>query len=198
MADTSKVDTCKESEAGVAGIEFDVGQRLLFLRKQLGLSQRELARRAGMTNGNLSLIEQGKISPSIQSLEKVLKAIPVSIAEFFALQPAPTAPVIRADDFLHIRKNGAEYWVHQLSMSGQSELSIAREIIPPGAAATCEWMHHGGKVAGIVISGVLCLHLDGLQYIVNAGEGYQFSLSRACRYQNTGDEPLLMFSVLSS
>jgi len=38
---------------------FNVGHKLLVLRQFKGLSQREVARRAGMTNGNLSLIEQG-------------------------------------------------------------------------------------------------------------------------------------------
>ena len=52
---------------------FDVGRRLQSIRQSIGLSQRELARRANITNGSLSMIEQGKVSPSISSLEKILK-----------------------------------------------------------------------------------------------------------------------------
>ncbi len=64
----------------------DVGARLRLIRQQHGFSQRELARRAGLTNTTISLIEKNKSSPSISSLKKVLDGIPMSLAEFFALQ----------------------------------------------------------------------------------------------------------------
>lgn len=43
----------------------DIGKSLQALRKAHGLSQRELAARAGLTNGTISLIEQNK--PARQS-----------------------------------------------------------------------------------------------------------------------------------
>ena len=68
-----------------------VGPRLREIRNQLGLSQRELARRSGVTNGMISLIEQDKASPSVALLKKVLVGIPMSLAEFFA-QPQTAEP----------------------------------------------------------------------------------------------------------
>ena len=62
----------------------DIGKKLQAIRKAHGLSQRELAARAGLTNGTVSLIEQNKTSPSVASLKRLLDAIPMSIAEFFA------------------------------------------------------------------------------------------------------------------
>src|SRR5260221_1182929 len=50
-----------------------------------GLSQRELAKRAGVTNGLISLIEQNRVSPSVSSLKKVLDGIPMALADFFTL-----------------------------------------------------------------------------------------------------------------
>ena len=66
----------------------DVGARLRAVRQMHGLSQRELAKRAGVTNGMISLIEQGRVSPSVASLKKVLDGIPMALAEFFTLDPA--------------------------------------------------------------------------------------------------------------
>ncbi|PFW70800.1 XRE family transcriptional regulator, partial [Bacillus sp. AFS075960] len=43
----------------------EVAERLRFVRNKHGLSQRELAKRAGVTNGTISLIEQGRVSPSV-------------------------------------------------------------------------------------------------------------------------------------
>ena len=51
----------------------DVGARLRMVRDRFGLSQRELAKRAGVTNGTISLIEQNRVSPSVSSLKKCLR-----------------------------------------------------------------------------------------------------------------------------
>lgn len=61
----------------------DVGERLQAIRKLKGLSQRELAKRAGVTNSTISMIEKNSVSPSISSLRKVLSGIPMSMVEFF-------------------------------------------------------------------------------------------------------------------
>ena len=42
----------------------DIGYRLQAVRKSKGLSQRELAKRVGVTNSTISLIEQNKVSPA--------------------------------------------------------------------------------------------------------------------------------------
>src|SRR3546814_7156439 len=81
-------------EAGMrAGGELDVGARLRRLRELHGLSQRELAKRAGVSNATISLIEQNRASPSIGSLKKVLDGIPVSLADFFASADLPREQV---------------------------------------------------------------------------------------------------------
>jgi len=78
----------------------DVGQRLLLVRKIYGLTQRELARRAGVTNGAISLIEQNRVSPSISSIKKILDGIPMSIAEFFTLDLVTSDEVFFRNDEL--------------------------------------------------------------------------------------------------
>ena len=60
-------------------MNIDVGVHLKAVRQMHGLSQRELAKRAGVTNGTISLIEQNRVSPSVSSLRKVLAGIPLSL-----------------------------------------------------------------------------------------------------------------------
>jgi len=59
-------------EKAEEGLSDDIGNRLRMVRQIYGLTQRELARRAGVTNGAISLIEQNRVSPSISSLKKIL------------------------------------------------------------------------------------------------------------------------------
>lgn len=48
----------------------EIGKNIVQLRKKHGLSQRELAERAGITHSAISSIENGKVSPSVSSLQK--------------------------------------------------------------------------------------------------------------------------------
>lgn len=47
---------------------------LQYARKKANLSQRELARRAGTTQATISRIEDGLISPRVDTLERLLEA----------------------------------------------------------------------------------------------------------------------------
>src|SRR5690606_34733103 len=81
----TKPRASRRAKAGREASALAVGDRLRGVREGAGLSQRELAKRAGVTNATISLIEQEKHAPSLASLHRILNAIPISLAEFFAL-----------------------------------------------------------------------------------------------------------------
>ena len=100
--------------------------RLKAVRQMHGLSQRELAKRAGVTNGMISLIEQGRVSPSVASLKKVLDGLPMGLAEFFTMDPAGTAQVF--------------YGKEELVELGEGDVSLQARRGPParaGASRSC-------------------------------------------------------------
>ena len=61
----------------------DIGRKIRELRTAAELTQDELARRAGLTDGFISQIERGRTSISIDSLKMILDALNISLAEFF-------------------------------------------------------------------------------------------------------------------
>ena len=84
----------------------DIGQRLRQLRQRHGLSQRELARRAGVSNATISMIESNQVSPSIAALKQILSAIDIGIADFFAPTEAETGQIVfRADELTERAEN---------------------------------------------------------------------------------------------
>ena len=52
------------------------------------MSMRALARRSGLSANALSMIERGRVSPSVSTLYKVADALGVSITRFFGEEPA--------------------------------------------------------------------------------------------------------------
>ena len=61
-----------------------LGSRIKSLRKQAGLTISQLAEMAAMDSGFLNYIENGKKSPSLDTLGKIAKALNVSMAEIFS------------------------------------------------------------------------------------------------------------------
>ncbi len=53
------------------------------LRELKGLSQKEVAAASKMLQGQYSRIENGKVEPSVSTLEKLAKVFEVSLTEFF-------------------------------------------------------------------------------------------------------------------
>mgnify|MGYP003449544345 CR=1 FL=1 len=49
----------------------DIGGRLRFVRARHKLSQRELAKRSGVTNSTISLIESNQMNPSVGALKRI-------------------------------------------------------------------------------------------------------------------------------
>jgi transcriptional regulator with XRE-family HTH domain len=62
------------------------GQRVRLLRSGRGLTQEQLAERAGISVDFLSLIERGKSSPSFENLDELADALKVSVAELFSFE----------------------------------------------------------------------------------------------------------------
>jgi transcriptional regulator with XRE-family HTH domain len=60
-----------------------VGNRIRFLRNQMGLSQEKLALKAGIDRTYLAGIESGKRNATITSIEKIVNALEISLREFF-------------------------------------------------------------------------------------------------------------------
>lgn len=64
-------------------IKLKVGQRIKELRKQLGLSQEKLAYEAEVDRTYVTDVENGRRNVSLEILERLIKALKVSFAQFF-------------------------------------------------------------------------------------------------------------------
>jgi transcriptional regulator with XRE-family HTH domain len=62
-----------------------LGSQLRARREQLGLTQRQLAKLAGMTDATITRIEQGAIAaPAPDKLSRIAEALDLSLADVFA------------------------------------------------------------------------------------------------------------------
>jgi transcriptional regulator with XRE-family HTH domain len=176
-------------------MSIDVGARLRSVRTTFGLSQRELARRAGVTNGLISLIEQNRVSPSVSSLKKVLDGVPMALAEFFTLDlsVAPQA-FFGADDLVELGNEEVSLRLVAAKRAGR-QLTVLHERYAPGAATGEEILAHRGEESGVVIRGRIELTVGGATRVLSPGEAYYFSSQLPHRFRNVGREACEIISA---
>ncbi|MEQ8968171.1 MAG: cupin domain-containing protein [Azospirillaceae bacterium] len=178
---------------GVGDPDAEVGVRLKRLREGLGLSQRELAKRAGVSNATISLIEQNRASPSIGSLKKVLDGIPISLAEFFALEDAAREPVFfAAGELVEIAggldgPSGLSYRQVGRSPAGRA-MQLLHERYAPGADTGETLMRHGAEEGGIVVRGRVEVTVGSRARVLGPGDAYYFDSRQPHRFRNVGPD----------
>lgn len=174
-----------------------VGQRLRVVRDLYGLSQRELARRAGVTHGTISLIESERVSPSVASLKKVLDGIPLSLSEFFTFDTRESRRIFYSADELPDMGSGDIVFRLVGADRQQRAMTVLHECYAPGADTGEAMLSHDGEEGGVVIRGEIELTVAGQQRMLGPGEAYYFESRLPHRFRNAGDAPCEIISANS-
>ena len=158
------------------------------LREAHNLSQRELAKRAGVCNAIISMIEQNRSSPSVGMLKKLLDGFPLSLADFFALRGAAQA----ADLFHRQGAGGAgrrpvSYRQVGRDMTGKA-IQLMHEHYAPGADTGAQMLTHDSEEGGIIVRGRLEVTVGDQVKVLGAGDAYYFDSRIPHRFRNVGEE----------
>lgn len=173
----------------------DVGSRLKSIRMAHGLSQRDLAKSAGVTNGMISMIEQNKHSPSVATLNRLIDALHISFAEFFSLElPASRAIFYGAQDLVPLTEGRVTFRV-VAAERGDKALQILHEVYQPGGDTGAEMLTHRGEEGGIVLEGEIELTVGDQKRKLVAGDAYYFESTTPHRFRNTGKKRAVIISA---
>lgn len=185
--------------------ELDVGARLKSVRLSKRLSQRELARKSGVTNGLISQIEQRHSSPSIASLKRILDAIPMTLSEFFTEDDIDTKQIFfRRDELKEL--NPARVFpdapdainsvsLRQVGYRNHHSIQMLHECYAPGADTGADPYTHDAEEAGIIVSGQIELTVGDETRTLLAGDAYIFDSTTPHRFRNNGDEECVIISA---
>lgn len=185
--------------------ELNIGQRLKAVRVSNRMSQRELARKSGVTNGMISQIEGNSTSPSVSSLKRILDAIPMSMSEFFANETDGAKQVFfRASELRELNPNAiiarnsgdvSKLSLRQVGNDRNSTIQMLYERYAPGSSTGIDLYSHNGEEAGIVISGSIEVTVGDQSATLGPGDAYSFECRNPHRFHNTGDAECVIVSA---
>jgi transcriptional regulator with XRE-family HTH domain len=167
--------------------EPDVGVTMRRLREERGLSLRQVADRAGLTQSFLSQVERGLTSPSVASLRKVAQAYGVPLAAFFQGAAVPSDRVVRRDErrqLVHPRRQWRDYL---LTPNLTGKLQVILSIIEPGGGSGEEaYAHDSDEECVVILRGRLEFWVGEDRYLLEAGDSIVFESRIPHRNVNPG------------
>jgi len=185
------------NSARIQDAAHDIGARLRKAREARGLSQRELARRTGVTNGMISLIEQNKVSPSIASLKRVVEGLPMSLGEFFAADLPPREQIFfRANELTPLAEGGVSFRQVGTDLRGR-KVQILHERYAPGADTGEAMLQHEAEEGGVVLKGQVEITVGHRRLVLGPGDAYYFDSRLPHRFRNVGGDECEIISACS-
>ncbi len=173
----------------------EVGKRLKEVREMYGLSQRELAKRVGLTNSTISMIERDAVSPSISSLKKILEGVSLTVTQFFTLEiPVESQIIFKKGTLIDVGSDGVE--MHLVGgAEPDSKLAFLIEQYQPNSSTGKDMITHIGEEAGTVIEGSIEITVAGRSYKLSKGDSYKFPTRLPHEFKNTSKKVCRIISA---
>ena len=176
--------------------EVNVGQRLRELRLERNLSIRALAERSGLNVNTFSLIENGKTSPSVSTLQQIAQALQVPIGAFFEMKHGHKKVVYqKAGQRPHATFAHGEVWDLGAGMprQGAEPLIITLNALADSGANP---IVHTGREFVYCLEGRVAYGVGDETYQLDPGDSLMFEAYLPHRWQNLNGTASRLLLVL--
>jgi len=165
-----------------------VGDRVRRLRLAAGISLRTLAAQTDFSPSFISQVENGLVSPSIASMEKIARALGVTLGEFFsAAAEGDGVLIVRAAD----RIPASSLWSHA-QIEPLAALTETRKFEPvlitmePGGRSSKHPVAPGKEEFAYVLEGNLFLVLGPEEHTMGPGDAVTIRPQELRKWENRG------------
>jgi len=169
----------------------EIGRRLRELRAARGLSLRQLAKEISASPSLLSQVENGKVTPSVDTLYVLARALGVPVATFFgdaaAAEPigVGNAWLVRSGRRQRITLQHGVTWENLLPHE-ESGLRFMEIHYPPGAHSGDQMLRHPGRDLFVVLEGELTFRVGFAEHRLSAGDSISFADFQPHQLRNEG------------
>jgi transcriptional regulator with XRE-family HTH domain len=174
-----------------------VGLRLRELRSERGLSVRGLAQISSLSFNTISMIERGRISPTVSTLHKLAAALGVPLAYMVSKSPVRRIVFQKASD--RRRATSAHVLLEDLGSGFPNPtLQPILSTLPPGTTSGADTIAHTGNEFAYCLDGRVDYWVGGDHYLLEPGDSLLFEAQLPHRWGNHSAEIALLLLVLQA
>lgn len=170
-------------------MKYRFGEKLRSVRERRGLTMREVAEKAGLSESLISQIERNRVSPAIDTLLNLVEVLDVDLEYLFAdFRKERSVHIVRAGERRKLTLPGVSY--EQLVMAGTPDEihgieALLIEIQPGCEKGNIEYGHPGREL-GIVTQGTGEFQIGNQIYPLGPGDSLSFEADIPHVVRNTG------------
>lgn len=173
-----------------------LGTMVRGLRASRRMTLRTLAEHTGFSAAFLSQVEHGQASPSISSMERIARALGVTLGEFFQATEAPQLAVVRTSERTGLVSQWSRARIESLgpSRTGQRLGGLIITIEPGGSSGKRPYPHDEEQIT-LVLDGDIVLTLDSEEHRLCRGDAATIRVGVASRWHNDSRAPAQILIV---
>lgn len=177
--------------------ELQLGPRIRALRQGRHKTLRDIAERAGVTESFLSQVERDVTSPSIATVQRIARALDLSIAQLFA-EDADTGRVVRREARRRVAYAGLKAVDEFLTANMAGRLQVILSTIEPGGGTGADpYTHDSDEEVAIVLAGVLDLWVGDEHYVLREGDAITLPSRLPHWNTNLGADPVTVLFCMT-
>lgn len=149
----------------------DIGQKISVIRKELSMTQKELAEKLHVTDKTISKWETGTHFPDIAIMEELASSLGITVVELLGLENSSTEEVVDEISSIHLEEQGK--LIKQIRTGGWSTairgLIVLGALIYASKVLADNGLYGLPQVATMGMIGITSTMIsDGITAIVNA------------------------------
>ena len=178
----------------------ELGEKIRKIRKQKGLSLEEVGKICGVSNGSLSLIENGLSNPSVGLLKKITKGLEISIKTLFdddlefAEKNKKSKSNINQTGVRVVKKGlqkilimpGTDIKFYLVTPDLNRGMEVLLEITPQKKGSGLEWYTEEGETCVYIIEGEYEIILGEKKYHIKEGDSIFIPSGMSYKWKNPG------------
>jgi transcriptional regulator with XRE-family HTH domain len=164
-----------------------IGECLRQLRQQKGMSVRNLAERTDFSPSFISQIENGQVSPSIASMEKIAAVLGVALWEFFNVAAKPRPDIIRVDERSRLSLGWSRATIHSLGyLSEKAQVDAVIVALEPRGVSGRHPTAVPRDEFAFIHEGEILLTLEDDDHLLKQGDSVVIPAGVRRRWRNDG------------
>jgi transcriptional regulator with XRE-family HTH domain len=175
----------------------DLGTRLRAFRQDKGLTLRQVAERAGISESFLSQAERNQTNASVSTLLKIADALGESLGTIFRTETRTVGNVVRAAERPLLAQRVGQSTDVLLTPVAATTMQVIQSTIEPGFDSGTPYSHVGAEEFVVVTSGELELESSGEVIRLHDGDSVLIDPMAPHSYRNTGNVPCRCIWVTS-
>ncbi len=164
-----------------------LGRKIRDLRLRRGLTVQKLAEASKLSKGFISQVENGRTSPSLNTLRDLAAALQTSVA-YLVVEEDEVPYVVRRDERPRLAIGGNTSRVEVLSAVPKRNLELLMVEFPAGRSAQGKRHYHHGEECMLVLEGRVRLLCGEHVLLLEAGDSCHYNGRVPHSIENCGEE----------